>query len=154
MRKLILVALAAAAVSVPVAFAAPGGTPTKPDKPTTPAASKPKPVAFIVRGVVKSTSGTDIVITVKSGNAHTKKALKTVIKDGTDFTVHTDAKTRFTKAGGGKTNFAAIAANDRVVVHYTVKIVKGARASADDMKAALEAAFAKKVTDQGPKPAA
>lgn len=144
MRKLILVALAAAAVSVPVAFAAPG-TPGKPNNPA-PSVTKPaKPVAFILKGVVTSVAGNDITITVnvKAGNVHAKRAFKNYVGD---FVVKTDAKTKISKAGAGTITVDKIATNDRVVVHYSAK--KSAAA------AELSALFAKKVTDQGPKPAA
>lgn len=113
MRRLILASLVAAAVAVPVAFAAPGGTPGKPDKPT-PAKAAPK-VAFVVKGVVT-------------------------------FTVTTDASTKFSKAGVTGATIANVVVTDRVVVRHSAKKKSTA--------GGLGALFTKKVTDQGPKPAA
>lgn len=138
MRKLILVSLVAAAVAVPAAFAAPGGS-GKPDKP---APKRANPVAFVVKGVVTAVAGTDITITVTGGNAHAKKALKGV----TVFTVHTDTKTKFSRAGTPGATITNVAAKDRVVVRYSAKKASTA--------VELGAVFAKKVTDTGPKPAA
>lgn len=141
MRKLILASLMAAAVTVPVAFAAPGGNGNKPSKPEPTVKAAPK-VAFVVKGVVTAVAGTDITITVNGGNTHAKKALKGV----TTFTVKTDASTKFSKAGVTGATIANIVANDRVVVRYAAK----KKSTAGE----LGALFAKKVTDQGPKPAA
>jgi hypothetical protein len=148
MRKLIVVALAAAAVAVPSAVAAQGGIPGRPADPA-PAASakKPvKPVAFVIRGVVKATdanAGT-FDITVTGFNAHPKK----ILTKGADFTVRTDNTTKFSKAGKGKATFAELAVNDRVVVRYSApRAPKGSTADY------LSTYVAKRVVDQGPKPA-
>jgi hypothetical protein len=144
MRKLIVVALAAAAVAVPSAVAAQGGNPGKPaDPPPAASAKKPvRPVAFVIRGVVDSTNTADgtFVIVVTGGNAHGKKAAEV----GKPLTVETNDTTKFSKAGKGakKATFADIAAKDRVVVRYVAP-----------RKSDLGDYFAKRVVDQGPKPA-
>jgi hypothetical protein len=149
MRKLIVVALAAAAVAVPSAVAAQGGTPGKPADPA-PAASAKKPVksvAFIVKGVVSMTNadGT-FVIDVKGGNAHAKKLLGKM----TGFIVKTGQTTRFSKGAkvAGKATFANIATNDRVLVRYSAP-----RPPSGSNAGYLSALVAKRIVDQGPKPA-
>jgi hypothetical protein len=145
MRKFVLLSLAAAAVAVPAAFAAPGGNPAKPDKPA-PTLQKTAKVAFVVKGVVTSLNATDASLTikldVKGGNAHARRALKGL----SSFVVKTNEKTSWSFGQGQVRMFTSAKANDRVVVRYV------ARKNAD--AAALGALFARKVTDQGPKPAA
>ncbi len=142
--KALSITLAALAVAVPTALAAPGGPPAH--GPAGPSAHQPiaHPVTFVVRGVVSATdaSATTITITPAAhiGNRFAKKALKGL----TTFTVMTDSNTRFSRAGKGKSTFADVVVNDRVVVRY--------RAPRTATAADLGALAARRVTDQGPKP--
>jgi hypothetical protein len=145
-RTLLAVATASAVIAAPVALAAPGhghGHAYAHGKPTSPhGKSGHAVVSFVLRGTVPGApSGASFTLTLKGTNAIAKKALK-----GTSsFTVLTDAKTHFSKAGKGKASFTDIQANDRVVV--TIRAPR----SSDATGLALVAAS--RVVDQGPKPA-
>jgi hypothetical protein len=155
MRRLLTTALAVTIVAAPAALAAPGGVPGRPgDAGTTaeakrgpkverPAKVRPKPVAFIMRGVIAAVDGaavpTTITVTPKGGNRHAR----TAIDAATSVTVKIGAATRISKAGKGKATFADLVVGDRVVVAW-----KAPRATA-----LADLPEAKRVIDRGPVPA-
>jgi hypothetical protein len=145
-NKVLSITLAALAVGVPTALAAPGAPHVKGPDPATPSAHKvpAHPVAFVLRGVVTATDASATTITLtpaaRVGNHFAAGALKGL----TTFTVKTDANTKFSKAGKGKAAFADVVANDRVVVRY--------KAPRTATAADLAALVARRVTDQGPRP--
>lgn len=145
-NKVLSITLAALAVGVPAALAAPGAPHAHGPGAANPSAHKAPahPVAFVVRGVVTATdaSATTISLTpLARGSNHFATA---ALKGLTTFTVKTDASTKFSKARKGKSTFADVVANDRVVVKY--------RAPRTATAADLGALAAVRVTDQGPRP--
>ena len=138
------ITLAALAVGVPTALAAHGPQTHGPADPATHKAHK-GPVAFVVRGIVSATDASATTITLTPAAHPGNRFAAAALKGLTTFTVKTDANTRFSKAGKGKSAFAEITANDRVVVRY--------RAPRTATAADLGALAAVRVADRGPRPA-
>lgn len=147
-NKVLSITLAALAVGVPTALAAPGGPHTHGPGAAIPSAHKghAHPVAFVLRGVVTATDASAATITLTPATHGSNRFATAALKGLTTFTVKTDATTRFSKAGKGKGKgtLADVAANDRVVVRY--------RAPRTATAADLGALAAIRVTDQGPRP--
>jgi hypothetical protein len=143
MRKLIIL-IAAGALAVPAATAAP--THGKPSGPK-PCHGKAK-VMVVLKGsfVAAAADGSSFQLNAKKANRHGRP----YVKAPQPLTVNVDAKTRFVKSGAAA-KLTDLAANDRLVV-----LSKAARCdlrSAADA-ASLPALTAKMVVDQGPAPAA
>lgn len=146
MKKMFAMGLAAAAVAVPVALAAPPAT--KPVKPVTPA----KPVvSYLLKGSVQgvdSTAQTVTVSPVKGTNAHARRALGTKGAITVKLGATTKMLARVVGPGGTKTfvpeSLAELKPNDVVFVHIRAK--KGSSLET------LEATVARWVRDLTPNP--
>jgi hypothetical protein len=144
MRTVLMVALATTAVAVPTAVAHPGNAGGPANHPATATQPVKRPVAFVVRGVVRTVDGTTITIDVTGGNRFARRALADL--DPQSFDVATDETTRFSKRGTGMATLADVAKDDRVVVIYTAL-------RSTDTSAELAALTARRVVDIGPTPA-